>query len=51
MVVAHQDLTLYMNPNTYTIHYQAPLSQVFTLFRAMGLRHLPVTKASGVVRT
>eukprot|EP00731_Ephydatia_muelleri_P014853 Em0008g573a len=43
------DLTLYMNPNAYTIHYQAPMSQVFTLFRTMGLRHLPVTKASGVL--
>eukprot|EP00731_Ephydatia_muelleri_P014855 Em0008g575a len=43
------DLTLYMNPNIYTIHYQAPMSQVFTLFRTMGLRHLPVTKASGVL--
>lgn len=43
------DLTLYMNPNVYTIHYQAPIPQVFTLFRTMGLRHLPVTKASGVL--
>eukprot|EP00731_Ephydatia_muelleri_P014815 Em0008g535a len=43
------DMTLYMNPCPYTISNQAPLPQVFTLFRTMGLRHLPVVKASGVL--
>ncbi|KAL5491512.1 hypothetical protein EMCRGX_G016811 [Ephydatia muelleri] len=43
------DVTLYMNPCPFTISNQAPLPQVFTLFRTMGLRHLPVVKASGVL--
>ena len=47
--ICMQDVTLYMNPCPYTISNQAPLPQVFTLFRTMGLHHLPVVKASGVV--
>lgn len=38
-----------MNPSPYTISYQAPLPQVFNLFRTMGLRHLPVIRDSGIV--
>ena len=44
-----QDLSLYMNPSPYTISHQAPLPQVFNLFRTMGLRHLPVMRDSGIV--
>ena len=44
-----QDLSLYMNPSPYTISHQAPLPQVFNLFRTMGLRHLPVIRDSGIV--
>jgi chloride channel 6 len=43
------DLSLFMNPSPYTISYQAPLPQVFNLFRTMGLRHLPVMQDSGIV--
>jgi len=43
------DLSLYMNPSPYTISHQAPLPQVFNLFRTMGLRHLPVIRDSGIV--
>jgi len=38
-----------MNSNPYTIYKDAPLPQVFTLFRTMGLRHLPVIEESGLV--
>ena len=44
-----QDISLYMNPSPYTISHQAPLPQVFNLFRTMGLRHLPVIRDSGIV--
>ena len=44
-----QDLSLYMNPCPYTISHEAPLPQVFNLFRTMGLRHLPVMQESGIV--
>ena len=44
-----QDLSLFMNPSPFTISYQAPLPQVFNLFRTMGLRHLPVIRDSGIV--
>ena len=43
------DLTMYMTPCPFTVSNQAPLPQVFTLFRTMGLRHLPVVKASGLL--
>ena len=38
-----------MNPSPYTISREAPLPQVFNLFRTMGLRHLPVVEESGLV--
>ncbi|KAL5474896.1 hypothetical protein EMCRGX_G026921 [Ephydatia muelleri] len=41
------DLSPYMNPCPYLITSNSPLPQVFTLFRTMGLRHLPVIKATG----
>jgi CBS domain-containing protein len=43
------DLSVFMNPSPYTISHQAPLPQVFNLFRTMGLRHLPVIQDSGIV--
>ena len=44
-----QDVSDYMNPCPYTISHEAPLPQVFNLFRTMGLRHLPVLKEQGIV--
>ncbi|KAL5491616.1 hypothetical protein EMCRGX_G016934 [Ephydatia muelleri] len=41
------DLSPYMNPCPYLITSKSPLPQVFNLFRTMGLRHLPVIKATG----
>ena len=38
-----------MNSCPYTISHEAPLPQVFNLFRTMGLRHLPVMQESGIV--
>lgn len=46
-----QDLSIFMNPSPYTISREAPLPQVFNLFRTMGLRHLPVMQESGIVST
>ncbi|XP_026472921.1 H(+)/Cl(-) exchange transporter 7 isoform X2 [Ctenocephalides felis] len=34
------DLIPYMNPSPYTVHTTASLPRMFTLFRALGLRHL-----------
>ena len=42
-----QDLSLYMNPCPYTISHEAPLPQVFNLFRTMGLLKAP-TSHSGI---
>ncbi|XP_024938725.1 H(+)/Cl(-) exchange transporter 7 [Cephus cinctus] len=36
------DLRPFMNPSTYTVQHSASLPRVFRLFRAIGLRHLPV---------
>ncbi|XP_066597551.1 H(+)/Cl(-) exchange transporter 7 [Prorops nasuta] len=36
------DLRPFMNPSPYTIKHNATLPRTFRLFRALGLRHLPV---------
>ncbi|ROL48848.1 Chloride transport protein 6 [Anabarilius grahami] len=41
------DVTPYMNPSPYTVSPNTRVSQVFNLFRTMGLRHLPVVNAEG----
>ncbi|KAI3357339.1 hypothetical protein L3Q82_015484 [Scortum barcoo] len=41
------DVTPYMNPCPYTVSPNTRISQVFNLFRTMGLRHLPVVNAVG----
>uniref|UniRef100_A0A669CRA5 Chloride channel protein n=1 Tax=Oreochromis niloticus TaxID=8128 RepID=A0A669CRA5_ORENI len=43
------DVTPYMNPCPYTVSPSARISQVFNLFRTMGLRHLPVVNAVGEI--
>ncbi|KAJ8371191.1 hypothetical protein SKAU_G00112190 [Synaphobranchus kaupii] len=43
------DVTPYMNPCPYTVSPNTHVSQVFNLFRTMGLRHLPVVNASGEI--
>ncbi|XP_035512312.1 chloride transport protein 6 isoform X2 [Morone saxatilis] len=43
------DVTPYMNPCPYTVSPNTRISQVFNLFRTMGLRHLPVTNAVGEI--
>ncbi|XP_016339852.1 chloride transport protein 6-like [Sinocyclocheilus anshuiensis] len=43
------DVTPYMNPCPYTVSPNTCLSQVFNLFRTMGLRHLPVVNAVGEI--
>ncbi|KAK2105940.1 hypothetical protein P7K49_015454 [Saguinus oedipus] len=48
-VVSLQDVTPYMNPSPFTISPNTHVSQVFNLFRTMGLRHLPVVNAVGEV--
>lgn len=48
--VCVQDVTPYMNPCPYTVSPNTRVSQVFNLFRTMGLRHLPVVNAVGEVR-
>lgn len=50
IVVCSQDVTPYMNPCPYTVSPHTRMSQVFNLFRTMGLRHLPVVNAEGEVR-
>ncbi|XP_034029023.1 chloride transport protein 6 [Thalassophryne amazonica] len=43
------DITPYMNPCPYTVSPNTYVSQVFNLFRTMGLRHLPVVNAVGEI--
>ncbi|XP_053480506.1 H(+)/Cl(-) exchange transporter 6 isoform X1 [Ictalurus furcatus] len=43
------DVTPYMNPSPYTVSPDTHVSQVFNLFRTMGLRHLPVVNAVGEI--
>ncbi|GAB1602251.1 chloride transport protein 6-like [Argonauta hians] len=43
------DVSPYMNPCPYTVYPNTPVSQVFQLFRSMGLRHLPVVSHDGEV--
>ncbi|KAK7884477.1 hypothetical protein WMY93_027600 [Mugilogobius chulae] len=43
MIVVRRDP--YMNPGPYTVSPNSRISQVFNLFRTMGLRHLPVVNA------
>uniref|UniRef100_A0A673I4J5 Chloride channel protein n=1 Tax=Sinocyclocheilus rhinocerous TaxID=307959 RepID=A0A673I4J5_9TELE len=43
------DVTPYMNPCPYTVSPNTHVSQVFNLFRTMGLRHLPVVNAVGEI--
>ncbi|XP_028849119.1 chloride transport protein 6 isoform X2 [Denticeps clupeoides] len=43
------DVTPYMNPCPYTVSPNTRVSQVFNLFRTMGLRHLPVVNAVGEI--
>lgn len=49
VVSALQDVTPYMNPSPFTVSPNTHVSQVFNLFRTMGLRHLPVVNAVGEV--
>ncbi|XP_018426778.1 PREDICTED: chloride transport protein 6 [Nanorana parkeri] len=41
------DVTPYMNPSPFNVSPNTPISQVFNLFRTMGLRHLPVVNGVG----
>ncbi|XP_030041964.1 H(+)/Cl(-) exchange transporter 6 isoform X1 [Microcaecilia unicolor] len=43
------DVTPYMNPSSFTVSPNSHVSQVFNLFRTMGLRHLPVVNAVGEI--
>ncbi|XP_029975274.1 chloride transport protein 6 isoform X2 [Salarias fasciatus] len=43
------DVTPYMNSCPYTVSPNTRISQVFNLFRTMGLRHLPVINATGEI--
>uniref|UniRef100_A0A3P9IGY5 Chloride channel protein n=1 Tax=Oryzias latipes TaxID=8090 RepID=A0A3P9IGY5_ORYLA len=43
------DVTPYMNTSPYTVSPNTRISQVFNLFRTMGLRHLPVVNAAGEI--
>ncbi|XP_031829641.1 chloride channel protein 7 [Nomia melanderi] len=43
------DLRPFMNPAPYTLQYSAALPRAFRLFRALGLRHLPVVNDTNEV--
>lgn len=43
------DLRPFMNPSAYTIIHSATLPRTFRLFRALGLRHLPVVNDTNEV--
>jgi len=45
----HLDLRPYMNPAPFSIQENTPLARVFRLYRAMGIRHLPVVDQDNVV--
>lgn len=40
------DLTPYMNPSPFVIQEHSPVTQVFNIFRTMGLRHLTIVNKS-----
>ncbi|EFN62069.1 Chloride channel protein 7 [Camponotus floridanus] len=43
------DLRHFMNPSPYTIQHSATLPRTFRLFRALGLRHIPVVNDTNEV--
>ncbi|KAJ8979965.1 hypothetical protein NQ317_013713 [Molorchus minor] len=43
------DLRPFMNPSPFTILHSASLPRMFTLFRALGLRHLPIVNDTNEV--
>lgn len=43
------DLRPFMNPSPYTVQHSATLPRTFRLFRALGLRHLPVVNDTNEV--
>ncbi|KAM5142207.1 H(+)/Cl(-) exchange transporter 6 isoform 2-T2 [Mantella aurantiaca] len=43
------DVTPYMNPSPFSVSPNTHVSQVYNLFRTMGLRHLPVVNAIGEI--
>ncbi|XP_068983504.1 H(+)/Cl(-) exchange transporter 7 [Bombus flavifrons] len=43
------DLRPFMNPSPYTLQHSATLPRAFRLFRALGLRHLPVVNDTNEV--
>ncbi|XP_017797738.1 PREDICTED: H(+)/Cl(-) exchange transporter 7 [Habropoda laboriosa] len=43
------DLRPFMNPSPYTLQHCATLPRVFRLFRALGLRHLPIVNDTNEV--
>ncbi|KAK6177582.1 hypothetical protein SNE40_015655 [Patella caerulea] len=44
------DVGAYLNPCPYTVYPETTVSQVFHLFRGMGLRHLPVVCHKGELK-
>ncbi|XP_046616599.1 H(+)/Cl(-) exchange transporter 7 isoform X1 [Neodiprion virginianus] len=45
----NMDLRPFMNPSPYTVQHSATLPRVFRLFRALGLRHLPIVNDTNEV--